>query len=98
MKEKRALYLPALLEACGEGQLSYEYRHCTVSYGAFTFAMVKNLRATPGITFEQLIARTAQSLVTLGYNQTPQIVAPSKVLKAVVPGGTPRTGGRKAAN
>jgi len=91
VKEKRALYLPALLEACGEGQLSYEYRHGTVSYGAFTFAMAKNLRANPGITFERLIERTGASLKALRYDQTPQLVAPSKVSKAAVPGRPPKS-------
>src|SRR5439155_16804538 len=33
VKQKKALYLPVLLEACGEEQLSYEYRHGTISYG-----------------------------------------------------------------
>ena len=86
VKQKRALYLPVLFEACGEGQLSYEYRHGTISYGAFTFSMAKNLRANPGVTFEQLIKRTTESLHTLRYDQTPQIVAPSKVMSAAVPG------------
>jgi hypothetical protein len=86
VKENRGLYLPVLLEACDEGQLSYEYRHGTVSYGAFTFSMTKNLRANPKFTFEQLINRTAQTLQILHYDQTPQIVAPSKVKHAPVPG------------
>jgi hypothetical protein len=96
VKEKRALYLPVLLEACGEGQLSYEYRHGTVSYGAFTFAMTKNLRANPGITFERLIKRTGDSLQALHYDQTPQIVAPSKVCKTAVPGRPTKIKNRKA--
>jgi metacaspase-1 len=80
VKEHCGLYLPVLLEACGEEQLSYEYRHGTVSYGAFTYALIKNLRAKPTVSFEQLIARTGASLTTLGYDQTPQIVGPSAVV------------------
>jgi hypothetical protein len=86
IKQKRALYLPVLLEACGEEQLSYEYRHGTISYGAFTFSMVKNLRANPTITFHTLIERTGETLQVLRYDQTPQIVGPAKVLRSRVPG------------
>lgn len=91
VRRKRALYLPAILEACGEGQFSYEYRHGTISYGAFTFSMAKNLRAHRGITFEDLITRTATTLRALHYDQVPQLVAPTKVKKAPVPGDPPRT-------
>lgn len=94
-KQKRALYLPVLLEACGEGQLSYEYRHGAVSYGAFTFALSKTLRAEPGVTFQRLIERTAQSLRNLRYDQSPQLVAPSAVKNAIVPGDTPSAKAKK---
>jgi hypothetical protein len=93
VKQKRALYLPVLLEACGEEQLSYEYRHGTISYGAFTYSMVKNLRANPAITFHALITRTAETLQILRYDQKPQIVGPDKVVRSRVPGesrSTPR--------
>lgn len=85
VKEHRGLYMPVLLEACGEGQLSYEYRHGTVSYGAFTFAMTKHLRATPGITFSKLMAATTTTLKSLGYDQTPQLVAPTAIKTKSVP-------------
>lgn len=89
VEKKQGLYVPVLLEACGEGQLSYEYRHGTISYGAFTFAMVKNLRENPRASFQTIMARTAKSLSKLGYDQTPQIVGPSKVTNKAVPGGKP---------
>ena len=89
VKQKRALYLPVLLEACGEEQLSYEYRHGTISYGAFTYSMVKNLRANPTTTFQSLIARTTETLKVLRYDQAPQIVGPTKVLRGHVPGARP---------
>src|SRR5262249_17317179 len=37
-------YMPVLLSGCSEGQLSYEYREGTASYGAFTFLMTQSLR------------------------------------------------------
>jgi hypothetical protein len=41
-------YLPIILEACQEEQLSYEYRHGTQSYGAFTYSLAATLRASRG--------------------------------------------------
>jgi len=95
VKQKKALYLPVLLEACGEEQLSYEYRHGTISYGAFTYSMVKNLRASPAITFRSLIMRTSETLRTLRYDQKPQMVGPANVLRSRVPGGGLSTPKRK---
>jgi hypothetical protein len=89
VKQKRALYLPVLLEACGEEQFSYEYRHGTISYGAFTYSMVKNLRHHPAITFQALVARTGETLRALRYDQTPHIVGPTKVVRSRVPGAGP---------
>src|SRR4029079_5105286 len=48
-RERKALrhkgpYLPVILEACREEQLSYEYRDGAASYGAFTFSLAKELR------------------------------------------------------
>lgn len=85
--EKRALFLPVIVEACGENQLSYEYRHGTISYGAFTYALAKTLRSEPAASFATLIARTSATLTRLGYEQTPQLVGPAKILKHPVPGG-----------
>lgn len=84
--EKRAIYLPVIIQACGENQLSYEYRHGTVSYGAFTYALAKNLRNEPSASFSHLVARTTDTLGKLGYDQIPQLVGPSKILKLPVPG------------
>jgi hypothetical protein len=89
VKDKQGLYLPVLLEACGEGQLSYEYRFGTVSYGAFTYSLVKNLRNAPASSFTQLMTQTTETLTTLGYAQAPQLVGPTKVLDSPVPGGRP---------
>src|SRR3954452_16762458 len=85
VKEKKGLYLPVLIEACGERQLSYEYRHGTVSYRAFTYSIVKNLRAAPTSSYSQIVARTTYTLKTLGYDQTPQLTGPTKIITAAVP-------------
>ena len=98
-KKKQALYMPVIIQACAERQLSYEYRHGVVSYGAFTFAMAKTLRANAGITFDNLVKRTAMTLKNLHYPQDPQLVAPTAVKNTAVPGdriAPPRPGpGRK---
>ena len=86
----RGPFLPVIFEACSEQQYSYEYRHGVTSYGAFTYAMAKNLRALREAgrhpSFEQLIERTNDTLRTLKYDQTAQLVGPSKVINKSIPG------------
>nr|QQZ48724.1 hypothetical protein JKL49_14855 [Phenylobacterium glaciei] len=53
-------YLPMIIEACGEDQLSFEYRHGATSYGAFTFCFASILREYKSLTFAQLVERTKQ--------------------------------------
>ncbi|MFM1894975.1 MAG: hypothetical protein RLZZ385_49 [Pseudomonadota bacterium] len=80
-------YLPLILEACQEDEFSYEYRHGTVSYGAFTYALAQILRSSDqrGITFVELVKETRDKLRRLGYEQEPQIVAPGKLKTTPVP-------------
>ena len=40
----RGPYLPIIVEACQEQELSYEYRDGATSYGAFTYSLAKELR------------------------------------------------------
>ena len=93
--EERGPYLPVIIEACQEGDLSYEYRDGTASYGAFTYSMVKNLRASPGLSFVRLVSHTAQTLKALNYAQEPQILGPDSVVNKPIP-GAPTAAGRKA--
>src|SRR2546430_3250563 len=79
-------YLPVLLEACRQDQLSYEYRHGVTSYGAFTYSLAKDLRAQPRITFEKIILKTTATLKDLGYDQNPQLVGPKPVTSKTIPG------------
>src|SRR5262245_31490505 len=78
-------YLPLILQACGEGELSYEYQHGVTSFGAFTFSLTKTLRETKNITFRALVERTKKELHDLEYEQTPQILGPGAVVRARVP-------------
>jgi hypothetical protein len=78
-------YLPLIIEACGEAQLSYEYRHGAVSYGAFTFSLASILRRERSLTFDQLVAKTGQQLADLQYDQAPQILGPTAVRRHKVP-------------
>lgn len=80
-----APYLPLIIEACQEAQLSYEYRHGVQSYGAFTYVLTDELRKAETISFENLVKQTGKRLSRLGYNQCPEILGPSKILKANVP-------------
>lgn len=78
-------YLPLIIEACGEGQLSYEYRHGATSYGAFTYSLASILRSKKNLSFEQLVRSTGVRLAELQYNQTPQILGPAHVVRAKIP-------------
>jgi len=82
-------YLPVIMEACQEGQLSYEYRHGVQSYGAFTFSLAETLRANRSKnvnpTFIQLMASVDARLTQLKYDQTPNLVGAKKILQQAVP-------------
>lgn len=43
--DARGPHLPVIIEACGEGEKSYEYRHGAVSHGAFTYSLGSGLIA-----------------------------------------------------
>ena len=79
-------FIPVIFDACGEDQLSYEYRDGVTSYGAFTFSLIKSLRHRPRSTFKGLVTHTATTLKDLRYDQTPQIVGPAEVIGTQVPG------------
>lgn len=78
-------YLPLIIEACGENELSYEYRHGATSYGAFTFCLASVLREEKNITFSDLVSTVRERLARLQYDQTPQILGPTSHLGAKVP-------------
>jgi hypothetical protein len=78
-------YLPLILEACQEDQLSYEYRHGVTSYGAFTYSLALELREKKRITFDRLVDVTAARLKRLGYDQRPQVLGPRALVRARVP-------------
>ncbi|TBN32138.1 caspase family protein [Pseudomonas sp. BGI-2] len=79
-------FLPILMYACGESQLSYEYRHGVISYGAFTYALAQTLRSSKQRpTFNALVRATGKLLADLGYDQKPAIVGPKGLLGKVVP-------------
>lgn len=82
----RGPYLPLIIEACAEEELSYEYRHGATSHGAFTFSLSSVLRREKkAITFEKLVAKTKAQLADLQYDQEPRILGPSAILKHKVP-------------
>jgi hypothetical protein len=95
-------YLPIILEACQEAQLSYEYRDGATSYGAFTFSLAKVLRESRtrerNPNFQTLVASTANRLEILGYDQTPSLVGPKRLLRRPVPWVKPRARSRRAVS
>src|ERR1044071_4013668 len=82
-------YLPVILEACKEDQLSYEYRHGVTSYGAFTYILTQVFRESrrrgARVTWEQLKRATQEKLRKMQYDQTPVLAGPQKVLNLPIP-------------
>ncbi|MES2624135.1 MAG: caspase family protein [Pseudomonadota bacterium] len=83
-------YLPVIIHASREDQFSYEYQHGAIAHGAFTYCLVKAVRADrrlkkPKLTFNSLIALVGKELAGLGYEQEPGLVAPSSVKSGPVP-------------
>jgi hypothetical protein len=82
-------YLPILLEACQEGEFSYEYRDGAMSYGAYTFCMAKVLRENRArgvnLAFDKLNELVAAKLHRLKYNQTPDLVGAKSRITQPVP-------------
>lgn len=84
-------YMPILLEACQEQQLSYEYRDGVTSYGVYTYSMAAALRELR-IKGENPSFKTLNDLVTeklrrMRYNQTPNLVGAKVRCNAPVPWG-----------
>ena len=78
-------FLPLIIQACEEQQLSYEYRHGATSYGAFTFCFTSLLRKEKSLTFQALVEKARAQLADLGFEQTPTILGPTAVQTAKIP-------------
>ena len=89
-------FLPLIIEACAEHELSYEYRHGATSYGAFTFCLTSILRKEKDVTYAELVSLAGERLKRLGYRQMPQVLGPTKYMNAKVPFDTGRGGGEPA--
>jgi hypothetical protein len=82
-------YVPVLLQACREHELSYEYRHGVTAYGAFTYclsSLFRSLKTTgKSVTFETLARQAAGRLKQLGYPQTPVLFGPRRKTRQPIP-------------
>jgi metacaspase-1 len=82
-------YMPLVIEACKEDQLSYEYRDGVESFGAFTFVLTKVLRdarrAKRPIKFDKLVQEAGDRLRILGFEQQPSLRGPSAVISQPIP-------------
>lgn len=85
----RGPYMPTLLQACREDQYSFEYRHGSASYGAFTFSLTETLRQRSPkdrpLSFEKLMEKAALRLANLRYDQTPMLLCPKSRRNHLVP-------------
>jgi len=93
-------YLPVIIEACQENQLSYEYRHGVQSFGAFTYSLAESLRASRGQRnnpdFIALVKSVDVRLKRLKYEQTPCLLGPKTILKMPVPWSTQPASSRRS--
>jgi hypothetical protein len=82
-------YMPILIEACREGELSFEYRHGVTSYGAFTYCLTtayRQFRRTGRHpTFPALISDVTRRLTELRFDQHPVLVMPSEKKRRPIP-------------
>ena len=82
-------YLPVVLEACRENQVSYEYTNGSTTDGAFTSALVHEYRAAgrrKGATpFVELTRKVSSQIKKLGYGQDPQLIGPTDIIHGPIP-------------
>jgi hypothetical protein len=84
LRKHKGPYLPVVMEACRDDQLSYEHANGAVTNGAFTFSLVSEFKGPNLLTFKKLGAQVTKSLKELGVDQQPQIVGPKKILNRPV--------------
>lgn len=89
-------YLPVIMEACQESQLSYEYRHGVTSYGAYTYSLATVLRRLrkqqqKNPTFQELTQLVEKQLKALKYDQIPCLLGPGAIINQPIPWSTPIT-------
>lgn len=96
-------FMPVLIQACGEQQYAYEYRHGVTSYGAFTYCATEILRheraAGRRVSIRSLVSAVASRLAVMKYDQAPELVGPTMKIDADVPmmfEHKPRPAGRGA--
>ena len=89
-------YVPVMLEACGENELAYEYRHGVTAFGAFTYSVcsvlhqVAAMEKRPRLNFEQLIARAAERIASVvAEPQNPQLHCADARRREPIPGLSP---------
>lgn len=82
-------YMPLMLYAARENEKASEYQVGANTYGAFTYAMVEQLRKLhqedAKLGFDELIKRVSDVLNARSLGQTPEIVGPTGVREAVCP-------------
>ncbi len=87
----RGPYNPVLLAACREEQYAYEYTHGSVPYGAMTFMLIQQLRASAGRKTLEDVVKQCNSVLKnkLGYEQEVQLYRPAGHEQTRFPGKAP---------
>jgi metacaspase-1 len=84
LRKHKGPYLPVVMEACRDDQLSYEHADGAITHGAFTFSLVSEFKEPNLLTFKKLGTQVTKNLKDQGVDQQPQIVGPKKILNRPV--------------
>jgi metacaspase-1 len=88
LREHRGPYLPLVIEACREDQLSYEYTGGATTSGPFTYALAREYRmacrrkALP--SFVELVRKVTTEIKNLGFAESPQLIGPDEVINGPI--------------
>lgn len=93
-------YLPILMEACGENELSFEYRHGAASFGAYTYSLASVLRMNrqqgKNLSFTELSKAVEKQIKALKYEQTPCLLGPPTIVKEPIPWNADKGSAKKS--
>lgn len=80
-------YMPVLMYAAKEDELASEYDHGALTYGAFTYSLVEQLRRkrAGAMSYAKLVQSVGGSLKRRHFSQTPELVGPGPIRERTIP-------------
>jgi metacaspase-1 len=88
LRDHKGPYLPLVLEACRDDQLSYEYTGGATTNGAFTYALAREYRAAyrrkKPPSFIELVRKVTTAIKNLGFDESPQLIGPNSLISGPI--------------